>query len=142
MADAQTWLTGAALLVSAMSPILLALINRTQRQGIKAAAEKAEEVRTDLRETAHVQSQELQATAQKVEAVRVDLREQGAVQTQEIKAIHTAVNSERAAMVAEIAALRKELLGVSQDKAVLQADASAAARNRRATDPKPGWNLP
>jgi hypothetical protein len=90
-------------LVTAITPIMLAYINRERKQDAKAAA-------------------------QKVESVRTDLQDQAVTANKQLDAIHVAVNSERAAMLAKLEALHEEIRRLTAIKAEAEGEQAGRAQ--------------
>jgi len=139
-------------LVTAISPVLLAMINR--KQGLALANSNRALVNSDQALVNTVATkQAAEHAAEKVEAVRTDLKGATDSTTQELKAIHKSVNSDKERLDAKLTAneekqdaMNAHILDLSKQIATLVAEkaAGAVAQNRRSTDPKPRWqeNLP
>lgn len=87
-------LTAVSVVISALTPILLAIIARRQAQNLHETAARVAEVKTDLSVTSN-------ALAQNVET------------------IHVAVNSERTKMLEKLEAMHREIAGLREDNAAL-----------------------
>ena len=118
-------------LVTVLTPVLLAMINRKQGQQLINSAKSLENT------SATKVAAELAAV--KVEAVREDLKGATDLQAQELKAIHTSVNSEREKMQKKQDEMNAHILDLTAKIATFVAEKAAAdaAQNRRATDPPP-----
>jgi len=98
VSDTATLLTAASLVISACTPILLAIIARKQALATTAAATKVEDVRRDL-------------------------ADQSMALGNDVRAIHTAVNSERTKLLAKLEEMHREIAGLRADNAALKQSA-------------------
>jgi len=124
-------------LVTAMTPIMLAVINRRQTRAAAIMADGVERVRTDLKtNTAEYISQSAMA-ASRVESVRTDLRQQAVASNAQLNAIHTAVNSERSAMLEKLEVMHKAIQLLTADKLSLQQQIHDQGRRSNPNSPQP-----
>jgi predicted nucleic acid-binding Zn-ribbon protein len=108
-------------LVSACTPVMLAIISRRQQETAREVASNVAEVRVKLAEStssmegrvegikADVHTTATKVT-DKVEEVRAGLAGQTDIIEGQLTAIHTSVNGERAAMQAELKAMHQTIL--------------------------------
>lgn len=92
------------MMITALTPILLALINRKQGLALK---------NSEIARNAVVDA------ARKVETVRTDLATKTDSLSNDVRSIHKAVNSERTAMLEKLEMMHREIQTLSADKASL-----------------------
>lgn len=104
--DAQTLILGATALVTAATPIMLAIINRRQAKADVATATKVDEVRADLQTKTDGVSEKLDKIDHNVNAER-------SAMIAELKAMHEK-------HIEELAKLNRVISDLTRDKATLE----------------------